>query len=642
MFVSNSDTFASGSWEASATSKAWTLAQTNATATVYVKFKDAAGNESTSVSDTIIHDSIQPSATITSSTVSNGGATATSPAAFTVTFSESVTGFSSGDVTVGNGSVSSFAGSGTTYTFNITGPKGAVTVDISANTGFDAVGNGNTAATQFAFTFDQPPTISDITNKTTLINTALSGIAVTITDDDDVLTCTTSLSVSSSNPTLIDTGNFGFSGTAPDCSIALTPKDYQAGTSIITVTVTDGVAASNQSDQFSLTVPTIVVESVYSTNGNWNDYVRSDGSSCTGDGVVADENKWNKCIHGGERKKVAVPWESSCSDLALSDALGAFTWTCSNSGGYAIFYSSELNEGKKLSTLIDFTTTPKFAVNSATLQKNSLTVTSDNTDTVPWWTNTITELPDNSSSGVQVLSPEGTTGTIYVLSDSRASNGYNINADKVALVIKDGQTLTYGGSATYNCVRATGESPDPSNYTCLVSAGSQKFLWIEGDFNGTPASGTTVNHVLHFYGSVFSKFRYVEVYGANYMGLSFLHDTAKTYHNNTAQYINAHNIKGVPTQTTDNSYGIYFDTGYSLLTDFSTANNEVGIWVVYCDWCVIQDGKINNNSIYGHYNYGTDYAVYSRVQITNNQVGMRVSAGYWRNMEKTNGTTFRF
>ncbi|MBI2601436.1 MAG: hypothetical protein HYW48_00120 [Deltaproteobacteria bacterium] len=61
MFVSNSDTFASGSWEAFATSKAWTLAQTNATATVYVKFKDTVGNESTGVSDTIIHDNTGPS-----------------------------------------------------------------------------------------------------------------------------------------------------------------------------------------------------------------------------------------------------------------------------------------------------------------------------------------------------------------------------------------------------------------------------------------------------------------------------------------------------------------------------------------------------------------------------------------------------
>lgn len=48
----------------------WTIGQTNATATVYAKFKDDAGNESACVSDTIIHDNIAPTApTVTSGTV---------------------------------------------------------------------------------------------------------------------------------------------------------------------------------------------------------------------------------------------------------------------------------------------------------------------------------------------------------------------------------------------------------------------------------------------------------------------------------------------------------------------------------------------------------------------------------------------
>lgn len=50
-----------GTYEAYSTSKSWTLAQTNSTATVYVKFKDSVSNESSCISDSIIHDSIAPS-----------------------------------------------------------------------------------------------------------------------------------------------------------------------------------------------------------------------------------------------------------------------------------------------------------------------------------------------------------------------------------------------------------------------------------------------------------------------------------------------------------------------------------------------------------------------------------------------------
>src|SRR5690606_11740237 len=49
-----------GSYEAFTSSKSWSLGQTNATATVYAKFKDTAGNESSCISDTIIHDDQPP------------------------------------------------------------------------------------------------------------------------------------------------------------------------------------------------------------------------------------------------------------------------------------------------------------------------------------------------------------------------------------------------------------------------------------------------------------------------------------------------------------------------------------------------------------------------------------------------------
>jgi len=81
-------------WESYSTSKAWTLGQTNATATVYVKYRDAANNQTSCINDTIIHDSQAP--TGTSVTINNGDSSTTSTS---VTLNLAATGASSMYVT---------------------------------------------------------------------------------------------------------------------------------------------------------------------------------------------------------------------------------------------------------------------------------------------------------------------------------------------------------------------------------------------------------------------------------------------------------------------------------------------------------------------------------------------------------------
>jgi hypothetical protein len=76
MYVTNDATCAtSGTWEAfSSTKSGWTLSTTNASTSVSVKFRNAAGNETACVSDSIIQDSLAPtlaSASITNSSPSN-------------------------------------------------------------------------------------------------------------------------------------------------------------------------------------------------------------------------------------------------------------------------------------------------------------------------------------------------------------------------------------------------------------------------------------------------------------------------------------------------------------------------------------------------------------------------------------------
>jgi hypothetical protein len=69
MFITDSPTCAfGGSWEAYATTRSWILPLQNSTNTVYIKFRDLAGNESSCISQSIIYDNFPPSLTFSNPT----------------------------------------------------------------------------------------------------------------------------------------------------------------------------------------------------------------------------------------------------------------------------------------------------------------------------------------------------------------------------------------------------------------------------------------------------------------------------------------------------------------------------------------------------------------------------------------------
>jgi uncharacterized repeat protein (TIGR02543 family) len=161
MMVSERADFAGAVYETYAAEKSFTLTGGNGTKTVYVKYRDAAGNETAAVSDTIELDTIAPTAEITS-TLSGLINQASIP--ITITFSEAVTGFELTDLTVGNGTAGGLTGSGTTYTVNVTPTTdGLVSVDIGTGAVQDAAGNASMAAAQFSITSDRTaPVFTDI------------------------------------------------------------------------------------------------------------------------------------------------------------------------------------------------------------------------------------------------------------------------------------------------------------------------------------------------------------------------------------------------------------------------------------------------------------------------------------------------
>ena len=95
------------------------------------------------------------------------------------------------------------------------------------------------------------PTISNILDQSTAVNTPTSAIPFTVADADTPVGDLT-LSGSSDNEALVPNGNIVFGGSGANRTVTVTPNADQTGSATITVTVSDG--ANTASDTFVLTV----------------------------------------------------------------------------------------------------------------------------------------------------------------------------------------------------------------------------------------------------------------------------------------------------------------------------------------------------------------------------------------------------
>lgn len=118
------------------------------------------------------------------------------------------------------------------------------------------------------------PAIAAIATQNTTENIA-KAVNFTITDVDSNLSCTSGVSISSSNTTLVPNANITVTGIAPNCTATITPASNQSGTTTLTVTVSDNgfpMPIQTASTAFVLQVaqvndvPTISAISNQSTN----------------------------------------------------------------------------------------------------------------------------------------------------------------------------------------------------------------------------------------------------------------------------------------------------------------------------------------------------------------------------------------
>jgi hypothetical protein len=142
------------------------------------------------------------------------------------------------------------SGSGADWTVQVTpqpGQTGMATITISVNDGED-IGQETFLLT---VTPNTPPTISAISNTSTNEDTPTGTIAFTINDLETPLSALT-LAGTSSNIGLVSNSNIVFAGTDGARTVVLTPTLNQSGSTMITLTVGDGVATAQTT--FQLTV----------------------------------------------------------------------------------------------------------------------------------------------------------------------------------------------------------------------------------------------------------------------------------------------------------------------------------------------------------------------------------------------------
>ncbi|WP_421978791.1 Ig-like domain-containing protein [Roseivirga seohaensis] len=319
--------------------------------------QDAASNTNTAATQlSITNDETKPTVTITSTT------TSPNPGAFniTVTFSESVTGFVIGDLTVANGTASNFAGSGTTYTATITlSTDGAVTVDVAEGVAQDAASNTNTAATQFSITNDETKPSVTITSTSTSPNSGAFDITITFSESVTgfVIGDLTVANGTASN----------FTGSGTTYTAAITPSADGA----VTVDVAAGVAqdaASNTSTaatQLSITndetKPSVTITSAStSPNSGAFDITVTFSESVTGF-VVGDLTVANGMVSnfaGTGTTYTATITPSADGAVTVDVAAGVAQDAASNTNTVATQLSITNDETKPAVTITSTSTSP--------------------------------------------------------------------------------------------------------------------------------------------------------------------------------------------------------------------------------------------------------------------------------------------
>jgi len=171
----------------------------------------------------------------------------------TVSFSEPVIDFTAGDITAGNATVSNFAGTGDTYTFDLVAAgDGTVTADVAGGVAADAAGNVNTAATQLSRTYNIIPLI-DLIDDVTVNDGASYSVTPSLFEGTGPITWALTAPVSMPSDMAINPSTGELTWTA---SYFFNPVD-------VTITATGPGGSDSESWRITVLPPPIWVDFAY-------------------------------------------------------------------------------------------------------------------------------------------------------------------------------------------------------------------------------------------------------------------------------------------------------------------------------------------------------------------------------------------
>ncbi|MCC7402938.1 MAG: hypothetical protein IT288_00940 [Bdellovibrionales bacterium] len=479
--------------------------------------------------------------------------------------------------------------------------------------------------------------------------------------------------VGTSTASLGPTDDYTLSST----SISIPPGDLSGS---ITITLVDDSSYENPNEWIDLQLDTptyaqlgsqtthrltitendlipLTVAAVYSTHSQWNSYVKNNNGGTNdfdqpdSDCLGSETGGYSACIHGGEKRKVVVTGITSCTGLTISESLSAFNWLCRVDGGTATFYSVGLKLNAGLGDLINSDRTWKNNSVTVALSGNPIAASSSSA----WWNNNLVAPPGDTSTPSVIGTATGfAAGDIIVVNSNLSHSGFNINTDRIGMVVLPGFTLSFSGTA--GCVWATGENKDGGvpEENCMFAAGNQKFLWIEGSVVGSGAGGdldfgvlftnvtfsrinrysqrlgddtgiglnlSSNNKLSHIQVENFGTWANIWMEGSTYNSASYL-QMAQSFHglhlvsgsnNNTFVHVRAYN-----TQDSSNNFDIDASTDNTLVGVMSASSGNAGMHVKNgSDRATVShyfSAHESDESVY----MGADYMTLNQAVIVNN------------------------
>ena len=445
-------------------------------------------------------DTTPPTVSITSTDVTSGDTSNDSSIALRFALSEAATDFTSSDISVTNGAISSFAGSGTSYTATFTpSSDGATSISVPANRFTDAAANGNTASATFSWTYDGTGPTSTISSTAVADNASSNASSVT-------LTFTTSESTTDfavGDLTVSNASVTGFTGSGTSYSASINP--ISEGT--VTVTMPSGRYSDAYGNQntgtasyrwtYDTTDPTVTISSTDVNSGDTSndssiglsftlseaatDFTASDISVTNGtiSGFSGSGTSYSATFTPAANgaTSISVP-ASRFTDAASNDnaASAVFSWTYDGVAPTVSITSATVSDG---ATSNDSTIALSFTTSKATSDFTASDITTTN--------GSVSSFAGSGTSYTATFTPAANGATsISVPANAFTDNATNGNAASSAF------TWTYNPQPTIAFSAATASASEAtSSATITVSLSHSYYQAVSASYAiaGTATGG---------------------------------------------------------------------------------------------------------------------------------------------------------